>query len=537
VGSIAAGIRSLYNSKKHTPDATAFRPPTFEFLRIFEYLPMAKSRSFSAKLGKLFDQTSTIVYLIGSDRTILYANDACADWTNVEIEQLIGAKLAYSSERLADETADKTCGLCPNPEILDNLLEQETNQQPLPSFNIAARLAENQTVFRLANAFKLDTQTNQNSILIISSGDDLNLDSKNNSSIEADTSSTPDQLHTALRAIRAQTERVFSVDSLIGISPLSSRLRRQAKIAAECKSDLLIVGPPGSGREHLARTIHALRESGNDPGLLIPLPCAVADQSLIHVTIGELLAAKRADAKADPLSNQTPRVDWLLLKDVDQLTPAGQLELLGFLQLPDFPLRIVSTATTRLLDLAQGEDYPVELAHQLSSMTIELANLHERAEDIPLLAQAFLERENLRRDRQLSGFDKASLQLLSEYKWPGNLSQLQDMVVAAAEKTEANQITSKDLPKKFIDSISAQRTGSLTETEIQLDEYLQKIERELLKRAIRQAKGNKTKAAKLLGISRAKLLRRIQQFNLTAEPDGGLDGPELLEPSAFKEIE
>ncbi len=501
---------------------------------------MAKSRSNSTKLGKLLDQTSAIVYLIGPDRTIQYANPACTEWTNVGIEKISGAKLAYSSERLADETADKICGLCPAPEILETLLESDSLNGPTPSFHIAARRDKDQTAFRLARAFQMATESNQKSILVISSSDDLHVESPTGVPIQASQDSAPDQLHKALRAIRDQSAEVFSVDSLIGVSPLARRLRRQAKIAAQCKSDLLIVGPSGSGREHLARTIHALRESSKDPGLLIPLPCAIADQSLIHATIGELLAEKLADAKADPLSDHPPRVDWLLLTDVDQLAPAGQLELLGFLQLPDFPLRIVASSTERLLDLAQRGDYPTELAHHLSTMTIELAHLHERPEDIPLLAQAFLERENLRRDRQLSGFDKISLQLLSEYKWPGNLSQLHDMVVAAVGKTETTQVTAADLPKKLIDSLSAQRTGSPIETEIQLDAYLQTIERELLDRAIRQAKGNKTKAAKLLGISRAKLLRRLQQFELTGEQAEGseaLKGPDFLEPSAFKEIE
>ncbi len=164
---------------------------------------------------------------------------------------------------------------------------------------------------------------------------------------------------------------------------------------------------------------------------------------------------------------------------------------------------------------------------------------NRRAEDIPLLAQAILERCNPGRTHQVEGVDQAAAQLLIEFQWPGNLDQLNEVISSACQTTHRNLITPADLPKKFHDCIKAQRIGSLAETEIDLEQYLQQIERELLTRALQQAKGNKTRAAQLLGISRAKFLRRLQFFGIEIEMEIESAAPDedLLEPSAFEEID
>ena len=317
------------------------------------------------------------------------------------------------------------------------------------------------------------------------------------------------RLHHALVEIHHRSRLSHQADSLVGVSPFSHRLRRQAKIAAECMSDLLVLGPPGSGREHLARTIHSLR-SAEAPGLLIPIDCSIADQELLQSAISETLAQQ----KRSQLTKDSTPTPWLLLLDIDKLNLSAQSELLRFLQLPDFPLRILSTATMSLIELSAAGQFNGELPYYLNTMTIELIALNQRIEDIPLLAQTMIERVNLSRQQQLSGFDSMSLQLMQEFAWPGNLDQLREVVTAAISEASSSHLTVDDLPKKFHDLVKAQRIGVPTETEIQLADYLETIEQELISRALQQAKGNKSKAAKLLGINRAKLLRRMQHFRL-----------------------
>jgi DNA-binding NtrC family response regulator len=342
-------------------------------------------------------------------------------------------------------------------------------------------------------------------------------------------------LHSALASIRTQTDRIYGMNSLVGTSPYAHRLRRQVKLAIETEADLLIVGPQGSGKEHLARTIHSCRNR-NTSSELLPFHCSIADQPMIQHNIKEIVASRTPSGFHDDPQEQ----DWLLLLDVDRLGESAQNEILGFFQLPNFPLRTIATASESLIELAKAGRYSMELALHLSTMTLTLVSLSERLVDVPLLAQALLERENFRRDKQLSGFSKSAMQQLVEFHWPENLDQLNRTIQAAARKANAAQITEQDLPDDFIQAIKALRIGQFSETEIQLDQYLEKVEKELIARALRQARNNKSKAAKLLGISRPKLLRRLQHLELeTSQPSTPTDSnaDEQLAPSDFKELD
>jgi len=279
--------------------------------------------------------------------------------------------------------------------------------------------------------------------------------------------------------------------------------------------DLLIHGPRGTGKEHLARTIHAARDHAEGAELL-PVHCSIADQQLIQQNIKDFVAGQASSQSvSDPkATGNSSTQNCLLLLDVDRLGEAAQTELLGFMQLPDFPVGTIATASQCLIQLAEQGRYSQKLAFHLATMSIQLAPLCDRQADVPLLAQALLERDNFRRDRQLSGFSKNAIELLSEFNWPENIDQLNLTIQSAAEQTTNSQIDVEDLPDQFTGALSAMRIGTAAETSIKLDSYLAGIEKQLVDRALKQAKGNKTKAAKLLGISRPKLLRRVQFFEL-----------------------
>ena len=484
---------------------------------------MAKKRSGNISLTKTFDRSAEIIYLIGDDFRIRYANPTCATWIGIELDQLVGSACVFSSE---DENASDNviAGLCPPPDLFEST---ETHRRQTCEFLISVRVGQDpgEAFQRTARAIQiLAAEEGDPSVLVVAS------EATGNGLPETDSLSESDalRLHDALTQIHLQSQLSHQADSLVGVSSFSHRLRRQARMAAECKSDVLVLGPPGSGREHLARTIHTMR-SAEAPGLLIPIHCSMADQDLIKSAISETLAQQK---RSQQINDSTP-TPWLLLLDVDKLNLSTQLELLGFLQNPNFPLKILATATTSLKALVASGRYNSELSHYLNTLTIELIALDQRVEDIPLLAQAMIERSNLSRQQQLSKFDTVSMHMLQEFAWPGNLDQLREVVTAAISGASSCQLTVDDLPKKFHDSIKAQRIGVPNETEIQLAEYLETIERELISRALQQAKGNKSKAAKLLGINRAKLLRRMQHFRLNVSQAD----PEVLEDPAFEEID
>jgi DNA-binding NtrC family response regulator len=159
-----------------------------------------------------------------------------------------------------------------------------------------------------------------------------------------------------------------------------------------------------------------------------------------------------------------------------------------------------------------------QLWQALSTVTIELPRLSERIEDLPILAQSFLEERNRGRAKQIGAIRPDALDLLALYSWPGELKELEEVLAAAHAACTGQTITPIDLPPIVH---HASKTASLARPapleRIVLDEFMATVERELIERAMRQVSGNKTAAAELLGMTRPRLYRRLVQLGLVPE--------------------
>ena len=192
----------------------------------------------------------------------------------------------------------------------------------------------------------------------------------------------------------------------------------------------------------------------------------------------------------------------LLLCDADQLSAESQAALAAILPAAKCPLRLISTAATPLVDLPPRGLYREDLAAMLSTITIELPPLAKRRDDLPLLAQALLEEQNARSGKQLGGFSSEAIDRLCAYAWPGNVAELAQVVAESHARASARLIARDDLPERLRLAAEAAARPRRKEEPIQLDEFVARIERELIRRALARAKGNKTKAARLLGLNR-----------------------------------
>jgi DNA-binding NtrC family response regulator len=200
--------------------------------------------------------------------------------------------------------------------------------------------------------------------------------------------------------------------------------------------------------------------------------------------------------------------------DVDQLNSEAQTELLAFFRVPTFGLRTIVTTRRPLVQLAEEGEFLRELAYRLSTMMIELPALQDRREDLPLLCQRFLEDFNARGEKQLSGFTADVLDHLCSLPWSGDVGELEQIVRQSCEQADGPLVTEADLSRRVKLVTSAMKHPvPVTET-IKLDEFLVDTETELLRRALLSAKGNKAEAARLLGISRARVIRRASQLGL-----------------------
>jgi DNA-binding NtrC family response regulator len=172
----------------------------------------------------------------------------------------------------------------------------------------------------------------------------------------------------------------------------------------------------------------------------------------------------------------------------------------------------MATARTPLVELVRRGEFRADLASLLGTVVIELPPLAERRDDIPLLAQAFLEELNARGGKQVSGFLPEALDRLDAHPWPGNLDELARVVAEAHGRCETPYIGPADLPQRLHLAADAAAHPRRKEEPIVLGQLLAEIEREVIERALKRSKGNKAKAARLLGMTRPRLYRRMIQL-------------------------
>lgn len=485
-----------------------------------------------------------MVYFVDDNEELLFANQKLAEWVGVPLEQLKGIRTVYSANTAGvktDELAAKVQGLCPPPELwgasgCDSTELAKSFWISKPLVNDQANQMEPAAEFCWASAVRVNSPNVISGVLVVADSSTSLTQGPAAKSHRPVRDSA--ELHTTLALISQEMNQGFTTDSLVGTSAFAERIRRQVDVAGKAETDVLVHGPLGCGKEHLARAIFSIKSQVGSAELA-PIHCAIADPPLIQQRIADArrsIDVMQATSQSDDHApRQVPLV--LLLLDAERLSHDAQSELLGFLELPTFQVQTLATSSVRLLDLAAQGSYSNRLAHRLGSLSIEMVALKERVKDIPMLAQSILEKGNVRRRKQISGFAESVLECLVEFEWPENMNQLARTVETAAANCQGRLITESDLPTEFMRALQAMRIGRPVEVSIDLDEYLAAIERELVERALKQTKGNKTQAAKQLNISRPKLLRRLAQLGLDEylSPLAGKESNQL-DSSAFEEF-
>ena len=420
-------------------------------------------------------------------------NEACRRWLGERAASAMGRECRYHT--IADATGEVPIAdlLCPPPEVF-------AGQQATVEITIAEVRPGAPPMRRVEFIPLAGEGDDQAAVLaIVSSPQPLT------SGPPAVDGERPAQLHARLQQLLAARHRRYRFDRLVGESAGMRRVRAQAALVAGSLAATVVVGPPGSGRRHLAYALHEARAEA-ERGPLIPLACSLISTGLLLAGVQSL---KRSKAPAT-----TERVGTLLLEDADQLPAESQAVLAGVLRAIDPPVRILATSARPLVDLAEAGQFHRELAAALSTMTIELPALADRPEDLPLVAQRLLEEVNAATAKQLSGFSPEALDALAGYDWPGDLQELSELVAEAHAQAEGHQVQVRDLPGRLRLAADSSRFARKPDETIVLEQFMGEIERELIERALARARGNKAKAARLLGMTRPRLYRRLVQLGL-----------------------
>jgi DNA-binding NtrC family response regulator len=507
---------------------------------------MARKTSNIDSLTKLFDGSTRPIYAIDADRRIVYCNGALAAWLDIESSRIIGRVVEYHSEPNADEDEAHEDGpltdLCPPPQTFAG----ETCAGTLSCVARGGRLVHRHAEFvpLAAGEARQKSRGKEKSacyaVLGMLTAEDMTAEE-----LAKGLSGEPlaDELHRTIRRFRRAQASRYSIESLLGSSAAMQKVRAQLAAAAASGASTLIRGPRGSGRGHAARAIHYSNASGAGARLL-PIDCELLSDDLLRRVL-----EKFRDTAGDLAHKPT-----LLLENLERMLPAHQSLLASAIREKLLSARIIATcsrhtpcaaaesekSTTVESPDGEGNDDGTRsapatidrtLLSAVSTITIDLPPLVDRLEDLPLLAQYFLEACNHGSSKQAGSFRPDALDLLALYSWPGELSQLREAIEAAHRAATTHEISAVDLPSLVQHASSAAKRTRRQPERIVLDELLASIEKEAIARALIQAGGNKSEAATLLGMTRPRLYRRLVQLGLAGDDgdEAQLEQPEFIE--------
>src|SRR6267143_2646114 len=307
--------------------------------------------------------------------------------------------------------------------------------------------------------------------------------------------------------------------AIIGRSPKMLEVYRAVGRVAPTAANVLITGASGSGKELVARAIHVHSARAERP--FTPINCGSFPETILESELfgHEKGAFTGADTSRSGLFEATDG-GTIFLDEISETSLSFQVKLLRVLQehkvrrlgsntfLP-IDVRIVAATNKDLSALIRAGQFREDLYYRLSVVTIPLPSLEERAEDIPLLVQHFLERFNQRNQRHVNISEEA-VKLLASMSWPGNVRELENLIERLAIFAATDEISAEEVERER--ACRSEATSASDNSTASLPGKLEDIERQEILRVLRESGGNKALAARKLGIERKTLYEKARRL-------------------------
>ncbi len=330
-----------------------------------------------------------------------------------------------------------------------------------------------------------------------------------------------------VRRLHRQQKEEFQNSHIHGVSPQIQYVRELiGMISKTHKTSVLIQGESGTGKELAANAIHYNSKRSNKP--LMKINCSAIPDSLLESELfgyekGAFTDAKNTKKGLFELADG----GTVFLDEIGDMKPFLQSKILRVLENQTFmrvggerelkvDVRIIAATNKNLESLVREGLFRKDLYYRLKVMVIEMPPLRERVEDILVLSNLFIEEYNREHNKSIRGFSEEAKNLLTQYHWPGNVRELKNVIERAMILTDQELITPKHLPfelRKGNDgedgAVTAQELVEITE-----EMSLARVEKIHLTRVLKSLDWNKSKASRVLGISRATLRAKIRKYNL-----------------------
>jgi len=308
--------------------------------------------------------------------------------------------------------------------------------------------------------------------------------------------------------------RSEGLPAMIAESPVMQPVKELVGRVGPSDANVLITGGHGTGKEVVARTLHALSARASKPMVTVNtggLAEGVIESELFgHVKgaftdakgdrVGRFELADGGTLFLDEIANMPLGQQARLLRVIE----AGEFERVGSSKTRRADVRLISATNANLPEEVKAGRFREDLLFRLNTVEVHLPPLRERREDIPLLANYFLRQHATRYQKRVVGFEDAAVRALLACPWPGNVRELDHVVERAVLLAQGDTVLASDL------SLRAAREGISRLEEMSLED----VERTLIRKALERFAGNVSEAAKFLGLSRSGLYRRLQKYGL-----------------------
>jgi two-component system NtrC family response regulator len=329
------------------------------------------------------------------------------------------------------------------------------------------------------------------------------------------------------RNLRSVLSELFKFDNMIGSAKAIREVYEIANQVARTNSTVLIQGESGTGKELLAKAIHCNSLRSDKPFIIVN--CGAIPENLLE---SELFGYKRGaftDARDNKIGKfEAANKGTIFLDEISELPLQLQVKILRVLQNREVDkigdvrptsvdARVIAATNRDLNRLVDENLFREDLYYRLSVIPITLPPLRERKEDIPLLANHFINKFANEFGKIGIKFDRDAFKAISQYHWPGNIRELENMVHRLVVLCKGETITVQDLPEEILSKLKPENENfTITIPEQGVD--LEKVEQELILQALVKKNWNQTQASKLLNISRNSLIYSMKKYGITKTP-------------------
>ncbi len=327
------------------------------------------------------------------------------------------------------------------------------------------------------------------------------------------------RLKREVRSLRASRSEPYAFDSILGESPAMQAAKvLLRKVAASPSSTVLLTGESGTGKDLAAKVIHF--NSSRAAGPFMNITCSALQETLLE---SELFGHERgAFTDARQLKKglfELADGGSVFLDEIGETMPSLQVKLLRVLEEKSFKrvggttdlrvdVRVIAATNRNLKEAVQLGKFREDLFYRLQVLAIHMPPLRERASDIPLLANAYVDMFNREFRKSVRSISPSALNVLEHYSWPGNVRELRNAVERAMLLADHDTLLPEDFallsPGQVSDGFRLPASGV----------NLEELERQLVEQALERAGGNQTRAAVLLGMNRDQIRYRIEKFGL-----------------------